>query len=155
MIRKLLVKSRGIPYYIYKCRTASVWAAKLATVTGSRTVSMCSNQEMSYAKSGSCHYSFRVSHHATFSITKKPFLLNQLASEIVWLHNYATFAVICIDKIHAQYPTYLSSNVRYHVIVSDVEPESNLDHWLKWIGEIFFSFLLSTGKGSHTRKTLE
>lgn len=104
------------------------------------------NQEAATIASGS-------QSHATFSIIKKLFLLSQQASETgVWLWNHATFAIIHTDKIYAQYPIYINSDLRSCVITSDVEPESNVDHQMQrnW-RNLYFHFLLSTGK-SHWKK---
>lgn len=106
-IGKLLVKSGGAPYYVCKHRAASVWAAKLAAVIRK----------------------LRIPHDASFSSIKKPFLPIQQASETEFGCR-AMPHLLQHPLIKSQHPFYLSSYFKSHVIASDIEPESNLDHLL-------------------------
>ena len=91
---------------------------------------MCSSQESSGAKSeaatiaSGCHTIIFYSHEAISAKSARP-------GDAVRLQNHSTFVLTHTDKMHAQYSIYLSSNFKPHVIASDVEPESNLDHQLK------------------------
>lgn len=124
------MNSGGTPYCVYKYRTALIGAATSATVTGSRTKSLCSIQETSRAPNQEAAILASKSH------IMPPFLLSRTTSaqsaslrdrEAGSGRNHITFTIIHTGKIHAQYPISPSSNFKSHVVASEMEAQSNLD----------------------------
>lgn len=89
-----------------KYRTASVLAAKLATVNISGTASLCSNPEtylMHKIRNLPPWLQDPIQHHVTFSTTKKPFLLNQQAWDTVYPEPCHSCYNPPLNKLHEQW----------------------------------------------------
>lgn len=151
------MKSGGTPYCVYKYRTALIGAATSATVTGSRTKSLCSIQETSRAPNQEAAILASKSH------IMPPFLLSrttsaQSASLRGWLWK---------EPHHIHYnphwkntcPISYFSQFKFQVSCGCIWNGSSIKlghHQLKtnW-RNLCFSFLLFREKGSHTRRKLK